>query len=360
MSVIETERLPLSVFAERAYLDYSMYVVLDRALPNIADGLKPVQRRIVYAMSELGLSAGAKHKKSARTVGDVLGKFHPHGDTACYEAMVTMAQPFAYRYPPVDGQRHRGGKARRQQRKGIGREAECRQSGRGSAQDAGSPGDLPIGVGHRQGRDQAAQCVARRCGHETRALLQADGVEVNQVAEYQGTSLLAAINASVYAASGWEDCARMLAAAKHIDINFYHAGLMRTALHRICELKHAALAAHILTAGGCRFALDKRGQTPLALAAGDKAVLKVFASGVDYWQRRRHGGHSWATREAVTTLLLVRQRLDAQGAAAVPQGHRALRSRSRSLAQAAAQLPHLPEEIWLAACGFLRSADFMP
>ena len=104
MSVIETERLPLSVFAERAYLDYSMYVVLDRALPNIADGLKPVQRRIVYAMSELGLSAGAKHKKSARTVGDVLGKFHPHGDTACYEAMVTMAQPFAYRYPLVDGQ----------------------------------------------------------------------------------------------------------------------------------------------------------------------------------------------------------------------------------------------------------------
>jgi topoisomerase IV subunit A len=104
MSVTETERLPLSVFAERAYLDYSMYVVLDRALPHIADGLKPVQRRIVYAMSELGLTAGAKYKKSARTVGDVLGKFHPHGDSACYEAMVTMAQPFAYRYPLVDGQ----------------------------------------------------------------------------------------------------------------------------------------------------------------------------------------------------------------------------------------------------------------
>lgn len=102
--LIETERLPLSVFAEKAYLDYSMYVVLDRALPHVADGLKPVQRRIVYAMSELGLSAGAKYKKSARTVGDVLGKFHPHGDTACYEAMVTMAQPFAYRYPLVDGQ----------------------------------------------------------------------------------------------------------------------------------------------------------------------------------------------------------------------------------------------------------------
>jgi topoisomerase-4 subunit A len=98
------EQLPLRVFAEKAYLDYSMYVILDRALPHIGDGLKPVQRRIVYAMSELGLSAVAKHKKSARTVGDVLGKFHPHGDTACYEAMVLMAQPFSYRYPLIDGQ----------------------------------------------------------------------------------------------------------------------------------------------------------------------------------------------------------------------------------------------------------------
>ena len=102
--ITDTERLPLRTFAEKAYLDYSMYVVLDRALPNIADGLKPVQRRIIYAMSELGLSAGQKHKKSARTVGDVIGKFHPHGDSACYEAMVTMAQPFNYRYPLVDGQ----------------------------------------------------------------------------------------------------------------------------------------------------------------------------------------------------------------------------------------------------------------
>ncbi|TCK17458.1 DNA topoisomerase IV subunit A [Thiogranum longum] len=99
-----TETLPLHTFTEKAYLDYSMYVILDRALPHIGDGLKPVQRRIVYAMSELGLSARAKFKKSARTVGDVLGKFHPHGDTACYEAMVHMAQPFAFRYPLVDGQ----------------------------------------------------------------------------------------------------------------------------------------------------------------------------------------------------------------------------------------------------------------
>lgn len=97
------EQMPLAQFAERAYLDYSMYVVLDRALPHIGDGLKPVQRRIVYAMSELGLSAQAKPKKSARTIGDVLGKFHPHGDSACYEAMVHMAQNFSYRYPLVDG-----------------------------------------------------------------------------------------------------------------------------------------------------------------------------------------------------------------------------------------------------------------
>ncbi|NNJ96396.1 MAG: DNA topoisomerase IV subunit A [Gammaproteobacteria bacterium] len=98
------ERQPLAEFTEKAYLDYSMYVILDRALPFIGDGLKPVQRRIVYAMSELGLNAASKHKKSARTVGDVLGKYHPHGDSACYEAMVLMAQPFSYRYPLVDGQ----------------------------------------------------------------------------------------------------------------------------------------------------------------------------------------------------------------------------------------------------------------
>src|SRR5210317_1124750 len=98
------ENMSMATFAEKAYLDYSMYVILDRALPSIADGLKPVQRRIVYAMSELGLSATSKPKKSARTVGDVIGKFHPHGDSACYEAMVLMAQPFSYRYPIVIGQ----------------------------------------------------------------------------------------------------------------------------------------------------------------------------------------------------------------------------------------------------------------
>lgn len=102
--IIDVERMAVATFAEKAYLDYSMYVILDRALPYIGDGLKPVQRRIIFAMSELGLSAAAKFKKSARTVGDVLGKYHPHGDSACYEAMVLMAQPFSFRYPLVEGQ----------------------------------------------------------------------------------------------------------------------------------------------------------------------------------------------------------------------------------------------------------------
>ena len=104
MVLDDFEKMPFEAFAEKAYLNYAMYVILDRALPNIADGLKPVQRRIVYAMSQLGLSATAKYKKSARTVGDVLGKFHPHGDSACYEAMVLLAQPFSCRYPLLDGQ----------------------------------------------------------------------------------------------------------------------------------------------------------------------------------------------------------------------------------------------------------------
>ena len=98
------EQIALRSYTQQAYLNYSMYVINDRALPSIGDGLKPVQRRIIYAMSELGLKASAKFKKSARTIGDVIGKFHPHGDSACYEAMVLMAQPFTYRYPLVDGQ----------------------------------------------------------------------------------------------------------------------------------------------------------------------------------------------------------------------------------------------------------------
>ena len=104
LSLEGIEKLPLAKFTEDAYLNYAMYVIMDRALPHISDGLKPVQRRIIFAMSELGLSALAKYKKSARTVGDVLGKYHPHGDSACYEAMVLMAQPFSYRYPLIDGQ----------------------------------------------------------------------------------------------------------------------------------------------------------------------------------------------------------------------------------------------------------------
>lgn len=102
-SSLESTR-SVAEFSEQAYLNYSMYVILDRALPHISDGLKPVQRRIIYAMSEIGLSHLSKYKKSARTVGDVLGKYHPHGDSACYEAMVLMAQDFSYRYPFIDGQ----------------------------------------------------------------------------------------------------------------------------------------------------------------------------------------------------------------------------------------------------------------
>src|SRR5919206_3152685 len=103
-TIADIEMQPVAAFAKKAYLDYSMYVILDRALPHIADGLKPVQRRIIYSMSELGLGPNSKPKKSARTVGDVIGKFHPHGDSACYEAMVLMAQPFSMRYPLIDGQ----------------------------------------------------------------------------------------------------------------------------------------------------------------------------------------------------------------------------------------------------------------
>ena len=99
-----TESVPLWQYTEKAYLDYSMYVINDRALPHVGDGLKPVQRRIVYAMSQLGLSPQAKFAKSARTVGEVLGRFHPHGESACYEAMALMAQPFSLRYPLVEGQ----------------------------------------------------------------------------------------------------------------------------------------------------------------------------------------------------------------------------------------------------------------
>lgn len=104
LSLEGIEQMPLERFAENAYLNYSMNVIRDRALPSVSDGMKPVQRRIIYAMDKLGIGPKAKHVKSARTVGEVLGKYHPHGDIACYEAMVLMAQPFSYRYPLVDGQ----------------------------------------------------------------------------------------------------------------------------------------------------------------------------------------------------------------------------------------------------------------
>ena len=104
LSLEGIERMSLKNFAQDAYLNYSMSVIRDRALPSVTDGMKPVQRRIIYAMAKLGINYKAKHVKSARTVGEVLGKYHPHGDSACYEAMVLMAQPFTYRYPMIDGQ----------------------------------------------------------------------------------------------------------------------------------------------------------------------------------------------------------------------------------------------------------------
>ena len=148
-----------------------------------------------------------------------------------------------------------------------------------------------------------------------------------------------------------------LATTRGIDINLPCAGFgNESALHFACS-KHVAdgrqvgfqsaeMAEVLLLTGGCRFLRDEGGNTPLDLAEGHTGLLKVFASGVDYWQRRRHGGHSWAMREAVTTLLLVRQRLDAYSQVAA--------------LSAAPHLPHVPEEIWLVACGFLRSADFTP
>ncbi len=184
------EKQPLRTFTEKAYLDYSMYVILDRALPSLSDGLKPVQRRIIYAMSELGLSAGQKHKKSARTVGDVIGKFHPHGDSACYEAMVLMAQDFSYRYPIVDGQgnwgspddpksfaamRYTEAKLTRYaevllselSRRHRGLAAELRRHARGARIPAGAPAERTAQrhAGHRGGhvhRHPAAQSARNR------------------------------------------------------------------------------------------------------------------------------------------------------------------------------------------------------
>ena len=213
-----------------------------------------------------------------------------------------------------------------------------------------------VAVSHADEGRWTALGLAAVAGHDgcVHALLQVDGVDVTTGA-HGGSPLLCTIRMRE---GGWEACARALASAKGIDINCRHQESGRTALHKVCALKHVALAEHLLIAGGCRFARTtvghdgeynrtKAGDTALALAAGDKAVAKVFASGVDYWQRRLHGRHGWAMREAVRTLLLVRQRLDTYALAAPgPVAPRAL--------------PYLPEEIWLAALGFLRSADFMP
>ena len=214
-------------------------------------------------------------------------------------------------------------------------------------------GAAGVAVNHTDESGDTALCRAAFHGHAgcIGTLLLTNGIDVNK-----SQPLLATI---MHQRGGWEACARALASAKGIDLNHRHNHTGRTALHAICKMKHAALAEHLLIAGGCRFALatagiingaqTKAGDTALSLAAGDKAVTKLFASGVDYWQRRRHGGHGWAMKEAVLTLLLVRQRLGAQTLVAPGPAH-----------AAGGALPHLPEEIWLAALEFLRSADFVP
>ena len=186
----------------------------------------------------------------------------------------------------------------------------------------------------------AALTFAACVGHDevVRALLAVDGVACDSADVEDSTSLMLAVNL------GHSECARALVAARGTNVNqrnMEHGQL--TALHVACVRRGAKLVELLLHAGGCRFQLDDDGQTPLDLAAGDEGVLKVFAPGIDCWQRRRHGGHGWGTKEAVTTLLLVHQRLDEPAAGA-----------------AGTLLVHLPEEIWLAACAFLRSADFMP
>ena len=218
-----------------------------------------------------------------------------------------------------------------------------------------------IDANHANTRGSTALLLASQNGHAeiVRALLAVDGIDSNY-ADNSGRTALAMCVVNTHAG-----CVRALAAAAGIDINLpcsMYGNL--SALHLACEKQSAEMVEVLLLAGGCSFRRTDDGRAPPDLAAGHKGVLKVFASGIDYWQRKRHGDHSWAMKEAVTTLLLVRQRLDAQLASALPpappQGCRALRPESHPLACTTAPLLHLPEEIWLAACGFLRSADYMP
>ena len=214
-----------------------------------------------------------------------------------------------------------------------------------------------VAVNHADEGGSTALALAACSGNAecVRALIRANGIDVNIASAHCGTPLALTIMNRM---GDWEACARVLASAKGIALSCRSPHSGRMALHDVCASKHAALVEHLLIAGGCRFALttaghgydhsNDAGDTALALAAGDKAVAKVFASGVDYWQRRLHGRHGWAMKEAARTLLLVRQRLDMHALAAPAP------------AAAAGALPHLPEEIWLAALGFLRSADFMP
>ena len=206
---------------------------------------------------------------------------------------------------------------------------------------------------------RAAQFGRADC---VRALLGVPGVDTNRGTHYCASPLHAAATARQH---GWQACVRALASASGTRVNRRDGRTGRTALHLVCAHKEAGLASRLLAAGACRFALDLKGSAPLGAACGDAAVRKAFASGPDYWQRKLHGLHSCALKDVARVLLLVRQRLAAPAAPALPALHPALHPApgpgvAGTLAPHPAPLPHLPEEIWLAALAFLRSADFVP
>jgi len=221
-----------------------------------------------------------------------------------------------------------------------------------------------INANHANNTGFTALISASSQGHAevVRALLTAGGTDVNHATTTGFTALMMAVS------QNHTSCVRALVAARGVNLNEQSTQCGNVSmLHMACTQRSAELAELLLLAGSCRFLLDDDGYVPLDHADGDKGVVAVFASGVDYWQRKRHGGHSWTMREAITALLLVRQRLGARAAVAlVPapaaQG-RVLRSatvRPKAKAKAPAALPHLPEEIWLGMCCFLRGADFVP
>ena len=219
-----------------------------------------------------------------------------------------------------------------------------------------------IDPNHTNNDGNTALIRASTSGHAevVRTLLAVEGTDPNTIAADGFSALTIAITLNQ------PGCVRSLATSRGININLQSPTYdNQTALHMACAQQSAEMAERLLLAGGCRFRLDDSGMAPLECAQGSKGVVAVFAAGIDYWQRKRHGGHAWATKAAVTAVLLVRQRLDARAAphlaGALPVRGRMLRSTAaRARAVTPVPLPHLPEEIWLTVCCFLRSADFMP